>query len=29
LELTVRREDLAVTLRGPARYVFSGEVPEP
>jgi diaminopimelate epimerase len=29
LELTVRREDLAVTLRGPARFVFSGEVPEP
>jgi diaminopimelate epimerase len=29
LELTVRREDLAVSLRGPARYVFSGEVPEP
>jgi diaminopimelate epimerase len=29
LELTVRREDLAVTLRGPARYVFSGEVAEP
>ena len=29
LELTVSRQDLAVTLRGPARYVFSGEVPEP
>ena len=29
LELTVRREDLAVTLRGPARFVFSGEVPAP
>jgi diaminopimelate epimerase len=29
LELTVRREDLTVTLRGPARYVFSGEVPAP
>ena len=29
LELTVRQEDLAVTLRGPARYVFSGEVPAP
>ena len=29
LELTVRREDLAVTLRGPARFVFTGEVPEP
>jgi diaminopimelate epimerase len=29
LELTVRREDLAVTLRGPARFVFSGEVPDP
>lgn len=29
LELTVRKEDLAVTLRGPARFVFSGEVPEP
>jgi diaminopimelate epimerase len=29
LELTVRREDLAVTLRGPARFVFAGEVPEP
>jgi diaminopimelate epimerase len=28
LELSVRR-DLAVTLRGPARFVFSGEVPEP
>ncbi len=28
LELTVR-EDLAVTLRGPARYVFSGEVADP
>jgi diaminopimelate epimerase len=29
LELTVRRDDLAVTLRGPARFVFAGEVPEP
>jgi diaminopimelate epimerase len=29
LQLSVRREDLAVTLRGPARFVFSGEVPEP
>lgn len=29
LELTVAREDLSVTLRGPARYVFSGEVPTP
>ena len=29
LELTVRREDLAITLRGPARFVFSGEVAEP
>jgi len=29
LELDVRKEDLAVTLRGPARFVFSGEVPEP
>lgn len=29
LELTVAREDLSVTLRGPARFVFSGEVPEP
>jgi diaminopimelate epimerase len=29
LELVVRREDLAVTLRGPARFVFSGEVPGP
>lgn len=29
LELTVRRDDLAVTLRGPARFVFSGEVPDP
>jgi len=29
LQLTVRREDLAVTLRGPARFVFSGEVPDP
>jgi diaminopimelate epimerase len=29
LELTVSKADLAVTLRGPARYVFSGEVPEP
>jgi diaminopimelate epimerase len=29
LTLIVRREDLAVTLRGPARFVFSGEVPEP
>jgi diaminopimelate epimerase len=29
LELTVRHDDLAVTLRGPARFVFSGEVPDP
>jgi diaminopimelate epimerase len=29
LELSVRRSDLVVTLRGPARYVFSGEVPAP
>ena len=29
LELTVAREDLAVTLRGPARFVFAGEVPTP
>ncbi len=29
LELTVGREDLAVQLRGPARFVFSGEVPGP
>ena len=29
LELTVRQQDLAVTLRGPARFVFSGEVPAP
>jgi len=29
LWLSVRREDLAVTLRGPARFVFSGEVPDP
>ncbi len=29
LELTVRKEDLSVTLRGPARFVFTGEVPEP
>jgi diaminopimelate epimerase len=29
LELTVSRNDLAVTLRGPARFVYSGEVPEP
>ncbi|HEY6081664.1 MAG TPA: diaminopimelate epimerase [Polyangiaceae bacterium] len=29
LELSVSREDLAVTLRGPARFVYSGEVPEP
>lgn len=29
LELSVHREDLAVTLRGPARYVFSGEVAQP
>jgi diaminopimelate epimerase len=29
LSLSVRREDLAVTLRGPARFVFSGEVPDP
>jgi diaminopimelate epimerase len=29
LELTVGREDLAVTLRGPVRFVFSGEVTEP
>jgi diaminopimelate epimerase len=29
LELTVRKHDLAVTLRGPARFVFSGEVPAP
>ena len=29
LELTVGREDLAVTLRGPARFVFAGEVPDP
>jgi diaminopimelate epimerase len=29
LELTVARADLAVTLRGPARYVFSGEVMAP
>ncbi len=29
LSLTVRREDLAVSLRGPARYVFSGEVMAP
>jgi diaminopimelate epimerase len=29
LELTVSREDLAVNLRGPARFVFSGEVAQP
>jgi diaminopimelate epimerase len=29
LELTVSREDLAVSLRGPARFVFSGEVAQP
>jgi diaminopimelate epimerase len=29
LQLSVRRADLAVTLRGPARFVFSGEVAEP
>jgi diaminopimelate epimerase len=29
LELTVNREDLAVSLRGPARFVFSGEVAQP
>lgn len=29
LELTVSQSELAVTLRGPARFVFSGEVPEP
>lgn len=29
LTLSVRREDLTVTLRGPARFVFSGEVPDP
>jgi diaminopimelate epimerase len=29
LELSVRRENLAVSLRGPARFVFSGEVAEP
>jgi diaminopimelate epimerase len=29
LELSVSRADLAVTLRGPARFVFAGEVPTP
>jgi diaminopimelate epimerase len=29
LSLSVSRADLAVSLRGPARFVFSGEVPEP
>jgi len=29
LELRVRGEDLAVTLRGPSRFVFEGEVPDP
>lgn len=29
LELTVSREDLSVTLRGPARFVFSGEAAQP
>ncbi|HYJ07533.1 MAG TPA: hypothetical protein VEX18_00950 [Polyangiaceae bacterium] len=29
LELTDPRADLAVTLRGPARHVFSGEVVAP
>ena len=29
LALTVGREDLAVSLRGPARFVFAGEVPDP
>jgi diaminopimelate epimerase len=28
LQLTVRRDDCTVTLRGPARFVFSGEVPQ-
>lgn len=28
LELTVRRDDLTIRLRGPARFVFSGEVPQ-
>jgi diaminopimelate epimerase len=29
LQLSVSHEDLAVTLRGPARFVYTGEVPEP